>query len=125
MIWVIGSNGMLGSEICKQLEKNKMPFIGSDKEVDITKSECIEKFIRETESQEYLKANTTKTNINKIKWIINCAAYTNVDGAEDAPQICDLLNHKAVENLAVAMKEVGGMLVHISTDYVFGAEPAG
>ena len=55
--------------------------------------------------------------------IVNCAAYTNVDAAEDNPDLAELLNAGAVENLAVAMKEVGGLLVHISTDYVFGGDP--
>ena len=60
-----------------------------------------------------------------INAIINCAAWTNVDGAE-APEkydLVELLNAKAPENLAIAMKEVGGLLVHISTDYVFGGDP--
>lgn len=58
-----------------------------------------------------------------IEAIVNCAAYTNVEAAEDNYDLAELLNAKAVENLAVAMKEVGGLLVHISTDYVFGKEP--
>jgi dTDP-4-dehydrorhamnose reductase len=60
---------------------------------------------------------------NKIQVIINCAAYTNVDAAESNQELAMLLNAKAPENLAVAMKEVNGLLVHISTDYVFGKEP--
>lgn len=59
----------------------------------------------------------------QIDAIVNCAAYTNVEGAEDNPELAELLNAKAPENLAIAMKEVGGLLVHISTDYVFGKEP--
>ena len=59
----------------------------------------------------------------KIEAIVNCAAYTNVEAAEDNYELAELLNAKAVENLAVAMKEAGGLLVHISTDYVFGKEP--
>ena len=55
--------------------------------------------------------------------IVNCAAYTNVDAAEDNERIAELLNAKAPEYLAIAMKEVAGLLVHISTDYVFGKEP--
>lgn len=55
--------------------------------------------------------------------IVNCAAYTNVDKAESDRGACELLNGKAPEYLAKAMKEVGGLLVHISTDYVFGQEP--
>lgn len=60
-----------------------------------------------------------------IDVIINCAAWTNVDGAEDPEKydLVELLNAKAPENLAIAMKEVNGLLVHISTDYVFGEEP--
>ena len=60
---------------------------------------------------------------NDVKVIVNCAAYTNVDGAETNQELAELLNAKAPQNLAVAMKEVGGLLVHISTDYVFGKEP--
>lgn len=60
-----------------------------------------------------------------IKAIVNCAAWTNVDGAEDPAkyELVELLNAKAPENLAIAMKEVSGLLVHISTDYVFGGDP--
>jgi dTDP-4-dehydrorhamnose reductase len=60
---------------------------------------------------------------NQIQVIINCAAYTNVDAAESNQKLAMLLNAKAPENLAVAMKEANGLLVHISTDYVFGKEP--
>lgn len=62
---------------------------------------------------------------NDVKVIVNCAAWTNVDGAEDPEkrELVELLNAKAPENLAIAMKEVGGILVHISTDYVFGGDP--
>ena len=60
---------------------------------------------------------------HQIQVVINCAAYTNVDAAEDNQELAMSLNAKAPENLAIAMKEVGGLLVHISTDYVFGKEP--
>ena len=75
--------------------------------LDITDIEAIRKMVRE----------------NDVKAIVNCAAYTNVDGAESNQELAELLNAKAPENLAIAMKEVGGLLVHISTDYVFGKEP--
>ncbi len=77
--------------------------------LDITDLEAIRSIVRE----------------RQIGAIVNCAAWTNVDGAED-PERFDLvekLNATAPENLAKAMKEVGGLLVHISTDYVFGTEP--
>ena len=62
---------------------------------------------------------------NDVNVIVNCAAWTNVDGAEapEKNELVEMLNAKAPENLAVAMKEVGGLLVHISTDYVFGGDP--
>lgn len=62
---------------------------------------------------------------NDVKVIVNCAAWTNVDGAEDPEkyELVEMLNAKAPENLAIAMKEVGGLLVHVSTDYVFGGDP--
>lgn len=72
-----------------------------------------------------LDAIRTIVKENDVKVIVNCAAWTNVDGAE-APEkydLVELLNAKAPENLAMAMKEVGGLLVHISTDYVFGGDP--
>lgn len=70
-----------------------------------------------------LEAIKAMVSEHQIDTIINCAAYTNVDAAEDNEPLAELLNAKAVENLALAMKEVGGLLVHISTDYVFGGEP--
>ena len=75
--------------------------------LDITDLEAVRKMVRE----------------NGVDVIVNCAAYTNVDAAETNQELAELLNAKAPLNLAVAMKEVGGMLVHISTDYVFGKEP--
>lgn len=59
----------------------------------------------------------------QVDTLVNCAAYTNVEAAEDHPDLAELLNARAVENLALAMKEAGGLLLHISTDYVFGKEP--
>lgn len=62
---------------------------------------------------------------NDVKVVVNCAAWTNVDGAE-APEkyeLVELLNAKAPENLAIAIKENNGLLIHISTDYVFGGDP--
>ena len=70
-----------------------------------------------------LQAIRTLVNEENIDAIVNCAAFTNVDAAESQPELAELLNAKAPENLAVAMKEVGGLLVHISTDYVFGGDP--
>ena len=70
-----------------------------------------------------LAAIREMVNQEDVKAIINCAAYTNVDKAEEDEAFCELLNATAVENLAIAMKEVDGLLVHVSTDYVFGGDP--
>ena len=75
--------------------------------LDITDLEAVRKMVRE----------------NGVDVIVNCAAYTNVDAAETNQELAELLNAKAPQNLASAMKEVGGTLIHISTDYVFGKEP--
>ena len=72
-----------------------------------------------------LEAIRTMVKVNNVNAIVNCAAWTNVDGAEDPEKyaLVEKLNATAPENLAKAMKEVGGWLVQISTDYVFGKEP--
>ena len=68
---------------------------------------------------------TSRDSIRRmVQWqpihvIVNCAAYTNVDKAEDDFATADLLNNKAVENLAVVAKEADATLIHVSTDYVF------
>jgi dTDP-4-dehydrorhamnose reductase len=103
MIWLIGSKGMLGTEIFFLLEKTGLPFIGTDHEVDITDTAALEKF---AENQ-------------SINWIINCAAYTAVDKAEDDVENCRKLNTLGSGNIAACAKKIGAHLIHISTDYVF------
>ena len=117
-ILVTGANGQLGNEMRIITNGSKDNYIFTDVVeidgqkttiLDITDLEAICKMVRE----------------NDVKVIVNCAAWTNVDGAE-APEkydLVELLNAKAPENLAIAMKEVNGLLVHISTDYVFGGDP--
>ena len=111
-ILVTGANGQLGNEIQIVSKGSKDKYIFTDvcegyQKLDITNIDAI---------REIVKAQN-------IKCIINCAAWTNVDGAETAGEIVETLNAKAPENLAIAIKEVDGLLVHISTDYVFGADP--
>jgi dTDP-4-dehydrorhamnose reductase len=112
-ILVTGANGQLG--MCLR-DRTKGDFIFTDV-VDVPGVETIHLDITDLEAIR----NIVKSE--KVDVIINCAAYTNVDAAEDNYDLAELLNAKAVENLAIAMKEVNGLLVHISTDYVFGAEP--
>lgn len=114
-ILVTGANGQLGNCMRNVAPKGEHRYFFTD----VTEVEGFQTVCLDITSMEAVREIVAAENIGAI---INCAAYTNVDGAEDAPQICDLLNHKAVENLAVAMKEAGGLLVHISTDYVFGGD---
>lgn len=108
-ILVTGANGQLGSEFKDVLKvhttKDKYFFTDID-ELDLTDFEEVRKFI---------------TN-NDINTVINCAAYTNVDGAEDDYENSALLNIHVVKNLAEIMRDVNGLLIHISTDYVFGSK---
>ena len=112
-ILVTGANGQLG--MCLR-DRAKGEFIFTDV-VDVSGVETTYLDITD------LEVIRTMVKSEKVDIIINCAAYTNVDAAEDNYDLAELLNAKAVENLAIAMKEVNGLLVHISTDYVFGAEP--
>ena len=118
-ILVTGANGQLGNEmriVAKNFSYNFLFTDVSEQDgaettyLDITNLEDIRKIVRE----------------NNINVIVNCAAWTNVDACETDSKLAELaekLNAKAPENLAIAMKEVGGWLIHISTDYVFGKEP--
>ena len=104
-ILVTGANGQLGSEM-RRLAGRATPdhYVFTDvAELDITDLQALRQCMTE----------------NRITIVVNCAAYTNVDKAEDDFETADLINHKAVENLAVACKEAGATLIHVSTDYVF------
>lgn len=104
-ILVTGANGQLGNEMRIVAKNSADNYIFTDvAELDITNAEAVEKMVMD----------------NDVKVIINCAAYTNVDKAEDDREFAEILNAKAAENLAVAMKKNDGLLVHVSTDYVFG-----
>ena len=111
-ILVTGANGQLGNEIQKVSKHSQDNYIFTDvcdgyEKLDITNLDAIRQMVAQLD----------------VKCIINCAAWTNVDAAETAGDIVEQLNAKAPENLAMAMKEVEGLLVHISTDYVFGGDP--
>lgn len=108
VVLVTGANGQLGNEMRIVAQNSKDHYIFTDvAELDITNLDAIREMVAKEE----------------VKVIINCAAYTNVDKAEEDVDFCTLLNATAVENLAIAMKEVDGLLVHVSTDYVFGGDP--
>ena len=115
-VLVTGANGQLGSEMRLVAADSRDRYIFTDV-VDLPGIETVKLDITD------LEAIRAVVRDNDVKAIVNCAAYTNVDKAEDDTELCALLNAKAPENLAVAMKEVDGLLVHVSTDYVFGGDP--
>lgn len=115
-ILVTGANGQLGSEMRLIAAGSDDRYIFTDV-VELPGVETVKLDITDLQAVRQMVLN------NDVKVIVNCAAYTNVDKAEEDQDFCALLNAKAPENLAVAMKEVDGLLVHVSTDYVFGGDP--
>ena len=104
-ILVTGANGQLGRHVRRCSADSVHTFHFTDvEELDITDLAAVQCFVSK----------------NKIDAIINCAAYVNVDKAESEEELADKINHVAVGYLADTMAQVGGLLVHFSTDYVFG-----
>jgi dTDP-4-dehydrorhamnose reductase len=108
MIWLIGCKGMLGTELSLLLEKTGLPFTGTDREVDIANPAALDKFIEQP-----------RPGGGDLTWIINCAAYTAVDKAEDDVETCRRLNTLGAANIAACAQKIGAQIIHISTDYVF------
>ena len=115
-ILVTGANGQLGNEMRIVAKESKDKYIFTD--------------VVEVEGQETtilditdLTAIKSVVKANNIQAIVNCAAYTNVDAAESNQELAEKLNAEAPKNLAIAIKEENGLLIHISTDYVFGGDP--
>lgn len=107
-ILVTGANGQLGHEMQRVAKSSNHNYIFTDvadgyEKLDITNIEDIRNMVKN----------------NNVGIIVNCAAYTNVDKAESDYDTANLINNTAAGNLATAMKEAGGTLIHISTDYVF------
>lgn len=121
MVWLIGYKGMLGSEIAKQLTENKIDWIGSDRDVDITNPAELSKFAHNhgTAAGRTGISVARGTVPEKITWVINCAAYTAVDKAEEDSELAEKLNAEGPKNIARITRELGAKLIHISTDYVF------
>lgn len=130
-ILVTGANGQLGNEMRIVTRSSKDHYIFTDV-VDASAESIamLQKLAGNDINTDTIHLDITNLDeIRKIvkaggvNAIVNCAAYTNVDAAESNQELAELLNAKAPQNLAIAMKEVRGTLVHISTDYVFGKEP--
>lgn len=115
-ILVTGANGQLGNEMRILARNSSDNYIFTD----VNTAEGVETTHLDITDLGAVRQMVAGQGINAI---VNCAAYTNVDVAESNEALAEKLNAEAPENLATAIKEVGGLLVHISTDYVFGKEP--
>lgn len=130
-ILVTGANGQLGNEMRIIAKGSKDNYVftdvvdASEESIAMLKKLAGDDLKTDTEHLDITKLDAVREIVkrNSIDAIVNCAAYTNVDAAEDNYELAELLNARAPENLAIAMKEVDGLLIHISTDYVFGKEP--
>ncbi len=115
-ILVTGANGQLGNEIRIVARESRHKYIYTD----VVETDGNPTTLLDITNADDVKAIVANKNIDVI---INCAAYTNVDAAEDNEALAQKLNSEAPAILANAMAEKGGLLVHISTDYVFGGDP--
>lgn len=115
-ILVTGANGQLGNEMRIVAQGSKDNYIFTD----VNQVEGVKTTYLDITDLEAIRAIVAA---EKVDVVVNCAAYTNVDAAQTNVTLAEKLNADAPENLAKAMKEVGGLLVQISTDYVFGKEP--
>lgn len=115
-ILVTGANGQLGNEMRIIARESGDTYFFTD----VNRQEGVETVFLDITD---LQAIRDMVVAHQIDAIVNCAAYTNVDAAESNEALAEKLNAEAPENLARAMKEVNGLLVQISTDYVFGKEP--
>ena len=105
-ILITGANGMLAKSVKERLEKGNELICTDVSDLDITDEQAVLKFVQDL----------------KPEYIINCAAYTAVDKAEEVYDLADKINGNGPGNLAKAAKSVGATLVHISTDYVFNGD---
>ena len=115
-ILVTGANGQLGNEMRIVSKKSQDNYIFTD----VCGTECPDIVFLDITDLDAVRCIVIE---HDVKAIINCAAFTNVDAAETHYELAEKLNAHAPNNLATVMKEVDGWLIHISTDYVFGAEP--
>ena len=106
MVWIIGKNGMLAQDIVQAFNKNNIEYTATASDIDITNIDILNNFVKDK-------------NINTI---INCAAYTKVDLAEDEKDVCYKVNGEGVKNITEIAYSIKADLIHFSTDYVFDGE---
>jgi dTDP-4-dehydrorhamnose reductase len=103
MIWLIGDKGMLGTDLGLALGRAGVEHVGTDREVSILDPAALAAFAAG----------------RKIEWIVNCAAYTAVDKAEDEVEANFSINAEGPGNVAALARSIGARMLHLSTDYVF------
>ena len=103
MIWLVGNQGMLGTEVHHRLQLREVKHVATDLDVDITDKQALSKFSAPLD----------------LSWIVNCSAYTAVDRAEDEPEQAFRINAEGTRNLALTARQKGAGFLHISTDYVY------
>lgn len=107
LVWILGAGGQLGSALKEHCTLEKIPFVASGHvQADIT-------------DLEQLKQLSEQLNPTHI---INCAAYTDVDGAEKNGRVAYAVNARGAENVGIIAREMGIKVVHVSTDYVFAGD---
>jgi dTDP-4-dehydrorhamnose reductase len=106
MIWVVGARGMLGRDVVRELDALGLAHVDSDLDCDIADAAAVERFAQ----------------AQPLDWILNCAAYTAVDAAEDNEAAAEAVNARGSQNLARLATQRGARLIHVSTDYVFDGE---
>lgn len=130
-ILVTGANGQLGNEMRIVSKCSTDRYIFTDvcdehpESIEMLHKLAGDDIDTTTNKLDITNLDTIREMVkeNDVKVIVNCAAYTNVDAAESNEVLAEKLNADAPKNLAIAMKEVNGLLIHISTDYVFGGTP--
>ena len=118
-ILVTGANGQLGNEMRIVTKNSNDNYIFTD----VNQVEGVETTYLDITDLDNIRKMVLENGVNVI---VNCAAWTNVDACETDEKLAVLaekLNAEAPNNLAIAMQEEGGLLIHVSTDYVFGQEP--
>ncbi len=106
-VLLFGGSGILGTEVLRMLQNGKIDYVAPRSfNLDIRVRNLVSDLVQDF----------------KPTWILNCAAWTNVDGAEDSFEEACELNEVAVENIAIAAKGIGCKVIHVSTDYVFDGE---
>jgi dTDP-4-dehydrorhamnose reductase len=103
VVWVVGAAGMLGQAVARCLETAGVAWVGSDREVDITCRQGLLDF----------------ATVRGVTHVVNCAAYTDVDGCESEQRLAERVNGHGPASLAAVACQVGAVALHVSTDYVF------